>query len=1070
MTHQKLTPAFSNFLNKLKIRVVGTNQFIYPAKHTSTEKKYCKIEHVKAETYRMRITFAHSDNLLVLLINRKNKKFTITIERFELRPFRNYYAELYIESELVLGDIGRDGTKNVGTTVTYPTLKPPKLAPQPKEKPWKPKLDILYVISNTMIGGAEKALLRLIQNIDKNIYNIHVLVPNNRFKGRLHNEYKHACNLHYLPNLNNWKSQICSFVNNRDFDIVHFINYQELYSLALKFKASIKVAATIYMELKNQQTSTWYKTLMADQRIRKRITLWITDSATNKEYLPELEVIPTGIDPNHFKPEKKEPKSIAWVSRISKEKRIDIVLEIARQLPEYKFYLAAAINDIIDPIILNVLKDKPPNVILYKNLTSAKVAKLLAKSSFFLLTSRTESMNVAIMEAMMSGCVPISTSVGDIPNVIEDGMNGYLIPKDADPCKYVVKNISSFKTSLGAAARETAMNLWNNQIVTKHYEFLYGRFRREETRVAFVHAYPRLETKFWEMKRDSMQHTIKKLGENFTVLMLAPHRSLGLKKRIINGCNTVFYRYGNINHVFQMLDAFSPHVIMLNCLHTKIYEQILNRYPKAYKAIYEYGGDLRWILLKRFDRIFVQQEYRRKECIKVNDLPPEKVVLSPFGVDSLRFRTMKAKKRWNAVMVSDFRREIKRQHLLIEAWKNIPGRLLLLGRLNEPDPYGTYEKECRELAELQGVSDRIDFMDFIPHQELPKLLNKCRIGVLTSSREGGSRVQLELMACGLPMLVMSDCLGARGFLREKEGLIVDSTPEKIAEGINYLLQHERILTSMGKRGSKRVRQEMSYNLMYTKVLESIEAARPEITIITTSLNKGPFINQCIASVDQQRKNNRAKINHLIMDAGSTDETHTVLKKWESKVTVCVKRGISQTTSLNYAMELINRHFPNTKYIGWINADDWYEPNWLSESLKTMKRNVAGSKPAVTCSAYILRDEKGKTLRGYVDPGADQVPDSVEINQLTGRNTVNQPSVFIRRTAFEELKKKTGHYWNPTFEFTQDYELWLRMAQAGYLILRIRKPLANLRNYPGQMSHTHSGEQKLEFDKVQKMIA
>jgi glycosyltransferase involved in cell wall biosynthesis len=1070
LTQLTLTPDFSNFLNKLRIRVIGTNQFIYPAKYTAVDKRYCKIERVNPDTYRIRINFAYSDNLLVFLINEKDEKFTITVERFELRPFRNYHAELYIDDKLVLADIGRDGTKNIGTVVTYPKFKPPKLTPQLKEKPKKQKLDILYIISNTMIGGAEKALLRLIQSIDKNIYNIHVLVPNNRFKGRLHNDYERTCNLHYLPNINNWKSQIVSFVNKGDFDIVHLINYQELYSLALQFKASIKVAASIYMEIKKQQTSTWYKTLMADKRIRKRITLWITDCTANKEFLSELEVVPTGIDSNYFKPGKKEPKSIAWVHRISKEKRIDLVLEIARQLPEYKFYLAVAINDIVDPAVLNILKDKPSNVVIHNNLSSAKVAKLLAKSSFFLLTSTTDSMNVATMEAMMSGCVPIITNVGGLPKVIKDGVNGYLIPEDADPSKYIVENIGSFKKSLGAVARKTAMRLWDNRIVTKHHEFLYGRFRQEETRVAFINAYPRLETKFWKMKRDSMQYTIKKLGENFTVLMLAPHKSLYLKKHIINGCNTVFYKYGNLNHIFQVLDEFNPHVIVLNCLHTKIYEQILNRYPKAYKAIYEYGGDLRWILLKRFDRIFVQQEYRKKECIKVNDLNPEKVTVSPFGVDSLLFRPMKANKRWNAVMVSDFRREIKRQHLLIKAWKDVPGRLLLLGRLNENAPYGTYEKECRGLAKLQGISDRIDFMDFIPHQKMPKLLNQCRIGVLTSSREGGSRAQLEIMACGLPMIVMNDCLGTCGFLRENEGLIVEPTPEKIAEGINYLLQHNEKLTMMGKRGSKRVRREMSYNLMHTKFLEAIEEARPEITIITTSLNKGQFINQCIASVDQQRKTNRAKINHLIMDAGSIDETHKILKKWGSKVTVCMKRNISQTTSLNYAMEIINQRFPRTQFIGWINADDWYEPNWLIESLKTMSRTVTGLKPAVTCSAYILRDEKGKTLRGYVDPGAQQVPDSVEINQLTGRNTVNQPSVLIRRTAFEALKKKTGDYWNPTFEFTQDYELWLRMAQAGYLILRIRKPLASLRNYPGQMSHTHSLEQKLEFDKVQELIA
>ena len=52
---------------------------------------------------------------------------------------------------------------------------------------------------------------------------------------------------------------------------------------------------------------------------------------------------------------------------------------------------------------------------------------------------------------------------------------------------------------------------------------------------------------------------------------------------------------------------------------------------------------------------------------------------------------------------------------------------------------------------------------------------------------------------------------------------------------------------------------------------------PEVSIVTTSLNYGAYIEACIQSVKAQRQWHNAKINHLIMDGGSTDNTLTVLK-------------------------------------------------------------------------------------------------------------------------------------------------------------------------------------------------
>lgn len=125
MTHQTLTQPFLDFLSKLKLRVIGTNQFIYPSRWKGSNKKYCKIEQVNTGTLRVFITFAYSRNLLVLLIQKHGAAHRLTVEKYEMRPHLNYSADLYIDDELVLEKIGREGTNNVGVTITFPR-KPKK--------------------------------------------------------------------------------------------------------------------------------------------------------------------------------------------------------------------------------------------------------------------------------------------------------------------------------------------------------------------------------------------------------------------------------------------------------------------------------------------------------------------------------------------------------------------------------------------------------------------------------------------------------------------------------------------------------------------------------------------------------------------------------------------------------------------------------------------------------------------------------------------------------------------------------------------------------------------------------
>ena len=55
------------------------------------------------------------------------------------------------------------------------------------------------------------------------------------------------------------------------------------------------------------------------------------------------------------------------------------------------------------------------------------VASLLGVSDLLLLPSEMESFGLAALEAMACGAIPIATRVGGLPEVVTDGLDGYLV-------------------------------------------------------------------------------------------------------------------------------------------------------------------------------------------------------------------------------------------------------------------------------------------------------------------------------------------------------------------------------------------------------------------------------------------------------------------------------------------------------------------------------------------------------------------------------------------------------------------------------------------------------------------
>src|SRR5206468_4966217 len=87
-----------------------------------------------------------------------------------------------------------------------------------------------------------------------------------------------------------------------------------------------------------------------------------------------------------------------------------------------------------------------------------------------------------------------------------------------------------------------------------------------------------------------------------------------------------------------------------------------------------------------------------------------------------------------------------------------------------------------------GVSDRVDFLGFVPDDHLPVLYNQADLFVMASLKEGFGFVFIEALACGLPVITGNRDGSVEAVLNGRVGLLVDpAKPDEIEQGIRRFL-------------------------------------------------------------------------------------------------------------------------------------------------------------------------------------------------------------------------------------------------------------------------------------------
>jgi len=119
---------------------------------------------------------------------------------------------------------------------------------------------------------------------------------------------------------------------------------------------------------------------------------------------------------------------LLYVGRVSAEKQIDQIKPVLEAIPQARL---AIVGDGPNREALEAhFAGTNTNFVGY--LQGLELASAFASADAFVFPSRTETLGLVLLEAMAAGCPVVAARSGGIPDIVTDGVNGYLFEPD-DP-------------------------------------------------------------------------------------------------------------------------------------------------------------------------------------------------------------------------------------------------------------------------------------------------------------------------------------------------------------------------------------------------------------------------------------------------------------------------------------------------------------------------------------------------------------------------------------------------------------------------------------------------------------
>lgn len=351
------------------------------------------------------------------------------------------------------------------------------------------KVKLLYLINSFDVGGAEKAMVRILSKLDRDKYDVKVTALK-RGSGRLLREMRHL----------NIPFEILEIRN-----LVDILKIIKLGQLISDFNPDLLVCSLFHSSILGRIVGrmlrvpiivNWeHSTNLGSglRRFLRNITCPLVDkvlcdsNAVEKEIKNSLGlcrdktvVVPIGgLDVEEFGApgeEMSDMASIGSVGRLLKEKGYDVLLQAFKEVSEKHSNVTLSIAGDGPELesLLGLRKElglsRQAHFLGFRD----DVPDLLSSWDIYVQPSRWEGLCITVIEAMASGLPVVATNVGGIPESVVDGKTGFLVHAGdmqelAEKINLLIEN-PRLRRKMGSEGRDLIRKNYSLKVTVRRFE------------------------------------------------------------------------------------------------------------------------------------------------------------------------------------------------------------------------------------------------------------------------------------------------------------------------------------------------------------------------------------------------------------------------------------------------------------------------------------------------------------------------------------------------------------------------------------------------------------------------
>lgn len=462
--------------------------------------------------------------------------------------------------------------------------------------------------------------------------------------------------------------------------------------------------------------------------------------------------------------------------------------------------------------------------------TTTNMAQYYSLADVFVLPSHSEGSPNALLEAMMAGLPVVAAAVGGVPEIVESGTNGLLVPaRDIQAMSSRIAELlgnEALRRRLGEHARTWVEVHHSRESYVSSVRELYRQVapklnillvieslvHRGGTELQLLELVSRVDRIRFRMHVCCFEKNVPPLQ------LPGPHRIMALPLTKVNSLAAIgavlrlrAYIQRNKIDIVQTFMFKGSVIGVLAALDTRCRAIITSRrsldFPQGHPRLVRF-------LNRRTTRILANAEAVKSKVAEMEQVSPDKIDVLYNGVDLDRFSPRGSSEfdtlgrlgiPEDAVVVGIVAnlRPVKDIPLFLRAAQIVAARVpravfLVVGQ-------GPMKEELEALASELGIREKVFFAGGAA--DVAEYLPCIRVGCLSSEMEGFSNAILEYMAAGIPVVATAVGGSVEAILHGVTGYLVEKRcPAEFAGYVTQLLQNEEDRVAMGRRGNARCRE------------------------------------------------------------------------------------------------------------------------------------------------------------------------------------------------------------------------------------------------------------------------